>query len=252
MKKEEMSSYLRRDDPEVMPSWLAEYRPGGSLEAGRLLGSRLVFYPGSGTDGQAVKIFGGAGAAHVFVYADFGMQREEVERQLELHPFLGYRRLGREELKLENLCPQGWRQHLGPQDLARRQEASPPSERQGYGFVEILEREEELGEAHGVRRLAIFFLGADGIATFDALFCQDGQVAPFAILLQDHGFGDNYSSFGADGLLHLLALRCGVWPKYLLIGHATRPWPTYHRLKKLKGQAGGMHNFGRTLYLKNL
>lgn len=41
-----------------------------------------------------------------------------------------------------------------------------------YGFLEVLERDAELGPEHGAARLAIIFLGADGHATYDALFCQ--------------------------------------------------------------------------------
>ena len=32
-------------------------------------------------------------------------------------------------------------------------------------------------------RIALLFLGADGYATFDALYCQDGKYAPFICYL---------------------------------------------------------------------
>ena len=49
--------------------------------------------------------------------------------------------------------------------------------------------------------MAILFICADGVAAYDALFCQRKTQAPFAVVLQDHGFGGNWATFGrGDGL----------------------------------------------------
>jgi hypothetical protein len=46
----------------------------------------------------------------------------------------------------------------------------------------MLERKPEYDEAHGPKRLAVLFLFSDGIATYEALFCQAGnKLEPFAI-----------------------------------------------------------------------
>ena len=64
-----------------------------------------------------------------------------------------------------------------------------------------MERKPEYDEAHGPKRLAIIFLFADGIASYDALFCQSrNKCEPFGVLLQDHGFGGNYDKFGMGGI----------------------------------------------------
>ena len=84
--------------------------------------------------------------------------------------------------------------------------------------LEILQRESGLNDAHGPSRLAILFLGADAIATYDALFCQgDGTRSPYVVVLQDHGFGGNYDSFGEGGTLEQafrLFLRKGSELRY--------------------------------------
>jgi hypothetical protein len=50
----------------------------------------------------------------------------------------------------------------------------------------MLERKPEYDEADGPKRLAVLFLFSDGIATYDALFCQAGnKLEPFAHLLYD-------------------------------------------------------------------
>ena len=41
-----------------------------------------------------------------------------------------------------------------------------------YGFVAVFERDAAYDEKHGAERFAVLFLGEDGIASYDALFCQ--------------------------------------------------------------------------------
>ena len=51
-------------------------------------------------------------------------------------------------------------------DFTARSAADP------WGMLAILQRDEEFDDQHGPQRIAILFLGADGVATYDALFCQ--------------------------------------------------------------------------------
>ena len=70
-----------------------------------------------------------------------------------------------------------------------------------FGWFVALDRQGG-GEDHGPQRLAILFIGGDGIASYDALYCQrDGTPPAFLAVIQDHGFGGNYNRFGQDGLL---------------------------------------------------
>ena len=106
-------------------------------------------------------------------------------------------------------------------------------------------------EAHGPKRIAILFLFADGIATYDALFCQSrNKTAPFAVLLQDHGFGGNYDKFGRGGLMDKIARHAQIKPNYLLVGENTEPWLEYSKLENVLDDLGGMHNMPRSLFKK--
>jgi len=58
---------------EDIPAWLDQFRDGDNFQRQKFFGTRIVFYPGSGTDGHPVKMFGSTHSAHCFVYADYGV-----------------------------------------------------------------------------------------------------------------------------------------------------------------------------------
>ncbi|MBI3147470.1 MAG: hypothetical protein HYZ17_03035 [Betaproteobacteria bacterium] len=248
------SEYLR-EKREAMPDWLAQFTNGNAFPRQAFLSSRIVYYPGSGTDGHPVKLFGSAHAAHCFVYVDYGRTQAELEKTLEHpeHGFLGYHRLARVPLRESDLVPNGWRSHLAPDELNIASALNFASVADApFGFLEVLERNPDLAEEHGAKRLAILFLGADGIASYDALFCQGHeQRPPFAVVLVDHGFGGNYERFGRDGLLERIAQRCGVFPEFLLVAEYTQAWTGFERVPAVERDRGGMHNERRYLFAQN-
>ena len=71
---------------EPLPKWLETHRQRDPFDRKEFFSSRIVYYPGAGTDGHAVKLFNRAHAAHVFVYADYRLNREEIEAQLGVIP----------------------------------------------------------------------------------------------------------------------------------------------------------------------
>jgi hypothetical protein len=189
-------------DKELMPDWLAAHAPGRRPSVDDVLRARVVFYPGSGYDGSPVRFFGSRNLAHTFIYADYGVGRAGVERALVERSFRGYQQLDRVELTAVDLRVHKVRYHLAPDDIDRQSRFVVNSMKPRgapFGFIEVLERTAAAGDAHGPARLAILFLYADGHAAYDGLFCQDWSIPPYAVVIQDHGFGGNYSSFGADG-----------------------------------------------------
>lgn len=248
----EIKSYLRDFHQESMPEWLAAFRKGDSFDRERFFGSRIVRYPGYGDDGQPVRLFGAAGAAHVFIYADYAVRREELIQRLGSadRGFRGYEVLDILDLEQGDLVPDGWAPTLPAEMLQGARHAMRSGE--AYGMLAILERQEGFQGDHGPERLAILFLGADGIATYDALFCQPAsRVAPFGMVIQDHGFGGNYSSFGRSGRLYKIARAAHVFPKFLLAekdGSRGCDWPGYDLVDGLEHDLGGMHANHRFLF----
>ena len=244
-----LSDFLRGMCEQV-PAWLENYKSGDAFGREQLFASRVVYYPGSATDGQPVRLFGSTHNAHMFVYVDYGLAQSCLEAELAhpTHRFRGYHTLARINLAEADLAPHGWVPHVKPSEVApnwRMFATAPP-----FGFLEVLERDDELDDKHGASRLAILFLGADGFAAYDALFCQQSTAIqqPFAIIVQDHGFGGGYDQFGRGGLLERIARRCKTSPPWILVAENTEPWSGYDRVTGLNGDIGGMHSMQRYLY----
>jgi hypothetical protein len=168
------------------------------------------------------------------------------------HPnvkFLGYHTLAQIRLAESDLAPHGWVPHIRPGEVDQDSYWFVRDDFRPFGLFEILQRDEHRDEQHGPERLAILFLGADGIAAYDALFCQEPRDStPFAVVLQDHGFGGNYSRFGRGGILERIARRCDVLPQWLLIAEYTPRWPGFLRVPGVDGDPGGMHGQLRYLF----
>jgi len=236
-------------DPEPMPDRLARFVPGCRFERDSSMSGRVVFYPGSGLDGQAVKLFGGSHGAHTFIMVDFGMDAERIAHDLDAPgTFRGYRSMARLSLGPSDLSPAGW-----SPTLPVEQPGMPPMPCvRPYAFLEILERVAPFGQDHGPARLAILFIGGDGIATFDALFCQrhDPVPPPFGLVLQDHGFGGNYDRSGAEGSMARIASARQVWPRWLWVAASTLPWPGYQPVAGAWPMRGGSTGDLRRLYAR--
>ena len=245
-----LRSYLQ-SLAEPIPSWLDRFEPGQPFPRDQFFGSRVVFYPGSELDGQPVHLFAATQCAHCFVYVDYGVEQHRLERALlnPLEKFRGYHHFARVQLTPKDLAPTVWRSHVSPDEARDIPAGFAPVRQSPFAFLQVLERDHDLTDAHGPRRLAILFIGGDGIASFDALFAQqNGHAAPFAVVLQDHGFGGNYDSFGGGGLMERIAQRARVQPQYLLVASNTSPWSGFEPVAGLESECGGMHHMPRTLF----
>lgn len=235
---------------EPCPQWLVDFKETDTFDQKAFFSSRFVYYPGYGSDGHAVKLFGSSHSAHCFVYADSLIPKERVLEDLD-NPkksynsrFRGYRRFARVDLTPDQIAPVGWTQHAKPNASAFSRPQIQP-----FGFLEVLERNPNLIDDYGAQRLAIVFLGADGHATYDALFCQrNSRPVPYAVLLQDHGWGGNYSKFGTDGVMHTIAQTTQVLPQWLIVAPNTQAWPGYQLVSGVEPDRGGMNGRKRSLY----
>lgn len=228
---------------EPLPEWL-DGEGDLAFDRQRFFASRTVYYPGCGFDGHPVKLCSLSHAAHTFVYVDQSIDEAEIMEELQdpVYGFRGYDQIHSEHVSEETLRPGGWAAHVAPHEAMHAGDFAGGFAEPFARFV-VLGREERLDHCHGPRRLAILFVGGDGHATFDALYCQgDETPAPFMIVLQDHAWGGNYDAFGGGGLLEQIAIQCWARPGLLLVADNTLPWQGYHDVgAEAEPGGGGQH-----------
>lgn len=235
-----------KESPEPLPDWLRQER-ALSFDRAAFFGSRTVFYPGSGDDGHPVKICARSHVAHAFVYVDYSMARQAISdrlRNIEGHGVRGYSVEHEEDVEESALSLGGWHKHAGYPDKPRFPRVRP------FVLFVVLVRDGKYDDSHGPERLSMLFVGGDGHAMYDVLYCQgDGTPPPYLMLIQDHEFGGNYDRFGRGGLLERIACCCGAHPKWLLVADNTNPWAGYRNIGA-ESEAGGMHGHPRRLFVR--
>lgn len=235
---------------EPFPEWLAGNSPP-MFDRETFFSSRTVYYPGFGDDGQPVKLCALSHCAHTFVYVDQGVKRKTIVKCLRDREqgFRGYEIDHQQQVTEDILRPGGWCPHVSAEEVPNAGQfrgcfAEP------FGLFVVLKRTNG-GWDHGPRRLAILFIGGDGFACYDALYCQrDGTPPPCLAVVQDHGTGGNWDRFGGGGLLERIARRCDVWPEYLLVGEPSKPWTDY-RDTGARPEPGGQHAIPRYLFRRD-
>ena len=235
---------IMRSDPEPLPEWLAGNHPP-RFDRENFFAARTVYYPGSGNDGQPVRLCALSHAAHTFIYVDYGVDRGTLVARVDSREqgFRGYAIAHQEKVSEDTLRPGGWTQHVPAADLRRSRDSCVGP----FGWFVVLDRQ-HAGEDHGPRRLAILFIGGDGIASYDALYCQgDGTPPPYLAVIQDHGSGCNYDRFDRDGLLDRIARNTSVLPKFVVVADNSEPWLAYEDLGA-RPKPGGSGSNPRSLY----
>lgn len=215
--------YLKKNYHEETPAWLKSYSKGQAAPLAKFLHSRIVYYPGSGWDWHPIEVFGGSCSAHCFIYVDYLLPEAEVVGNLLQGEYglEGYQLLDSvpiSETELRRSIP--WKKHyLTPDELLRASEAARGMRDGGnapapYARLVVLERKADWHE--GAERIAVLFLGADGHATFEAVFANRNASDLFCFLIQEHGFGGNYDRWGKGGLCDKIMQRSKVFPKFVL------------------------------------
>ena len=245
---------ILRKFKEETPLWLKNCRKDTIISLQDFLSSNVVFYPGSGTDGHPLKIFGGSHSAHSFIFADYIIKKEDIWAELsdDRHPKFpkGYHLFSLNEVPLDHLLPLNRGQRRNIYYEGRFRQKTP------YAIMAVLERNLDRNEDHGPARIAVLYIGDEAFEIFDTLFCQKPKLRPFAIVIQDHGLGCLWSPFGgSNSLMYRIALQHDVLPKFLFVGMTgggptNGEWPNY-RLLSDKCEYGGMHNIARRLFGRN-
>lgn len=267
MTAEEVLSDYRSE----IPSWLAEQSSLSAETLEQFLSSRVVYYPGSGEDDHAVELFGSTQAAHCFVHADYRGSNGDTAPNVQFLLGPANTRYGGYKVRVQQV--------LSPSDVLSLIKADsghpwPGQESRLTGALwAVLERRPDLDNYLRQRRdalssseasavpgvpsgtlgrndsatdhkpplIAFLHITADAVWVYDKLWAC-ARRAPYAILLQDHGFGGNWAPFGGDRApLRELARDCNALPPWLLVAENTPAWPGYREASELtepRGDAG--------------
>jgi hypothetical protein len=232
MPKLHVHEFLREYKEEV-PQWLVDYKPGDQISFSDFMNCRVGYYPGAGYDGNLVRVCNKSHSVHCFLHADYGISREEMESHLaEERCLSGYHVIGKVDWS-DTVCFESNRWFC--------------PELEPYCFMAVFERDADRDESWGAERLAMTFLLADGIKTYDELFVKQYQKAPWIMLLQDHGFGGNYDRFDRGGKLSSIVSR-GVKPQFVLCDEGTRMWKGYYKMDRILPTHHGLRVSDRYLW----
>lgn len=244
-----MNEYLSNFREET-PEWIRSYKPGDKPDFKDVMSGRVGYYPGSATDGNLVSVCSKAHCVHSFIYVDYLVSKRRLENEVDSprYGFKGYHLVGEIEWKESDLVPNG----QYPLNVPLKSRMNPMRFVHGgvrpYCVTMIMERDEDRDDSWGVDRFAFTFLLADGIATYYQLFCREYKKTPWIFLLQDHGFGCNYDSFGKGGLLDAIMTKNEIRPEIVLCADHTTIWDGYEVIPDVLPVNGGMHNNVRRLY----
>ncbi len=219
-----------------------------SFDRDALAQARTAYYPGAGADGDAFRVFGAGGAADVIIHADYGVSPEAVVDTLRSEVgsggLCGYAVATVQYLAEGEVYRKGWVKHVDTS--GRRQRATPASG--SFAVWVRLRRAPALDDDHGPELLGFLHVMDCGIRAFDALFCQRAGAGVVGVVVQDHGWGGNWSGFGEGSPLQRLARRFGE-PGWLLVADGSTVWSGFEAVGATgETGPGGMHGAARRLF----
>ena len=194
---------------------------------GLLKGS--LFYPACCTDGRPIKLCNTAWrplGINSFVYCDFAVSEAEFLR--DARTLCGYHLLAHRHLDRSEYVPQDWALEMVPERGGGRHGGYWDTFL-GHGGPEqcacwaVFERAAWKGPDHGPKRISIFFVVGEGLATYQQLYCSRGINPKMLCFIQCWGFAGNWTNFsGCMAPFHrtLLKYKASV-PEWLCFGDHT-------------------------------
>ncbi len=209
----------------------------------KLPDGHVLYYAGSGSDyGPLVHFatnFEGEMPLGAVFYVDYLTKVAEINDMLHKLPHLndGYR-FRMEKLTPDYLHQRTWTK-FWPDNGKGRDFAKPKS---AYAFA---------SEIHFQERppLWFHFYRTEAIQTYENLL--KAQVFPTIVVLQDHGWGGNWTQFGGENEMYHLAVDYNALPEFLFVADNTRAWPGYKQYSDYLVLKGQMHNHERAIYRRD-
>jgi hypothetical protein len=90
------------------------------------------------------------------------------------------------------------------------------------------------------------FLRTEAVQTYANLI--QTTLRPTIVMLQDHGFGGNWTTFGGEHEMYEIARAHNALPEFLIVAEGTDPWPGYGQESPYEPMLGQMHNYKRAVF----
>ena len=205
------------------------------------LNGSVLYYPGSGTDSGPVKLFGGNTELSTVIYCDYELNQDDAHRFVcNIEGFVAG---PINELRPADFDARDWNAFWPKNPSATRHHNS----RTAFGIKTTLSNKCE-------RKFDFIFLGTEEVQTY-AILLHAG-IYPNIVVLQDHGSGGNWTSFGAGGELEKIAIRHGrvdgIMPDFLFVAEgATQPWDGYQQVSDFALYKGQWHSYKRAIFRRS-
>ena len=228
----------------VLPAWLESWAEDSSFDINHFLSSDVVFYPGGATDGQPIKLFNIGCHVSCFLYADSDPKiLETVNQEFSKRPLKGYDLFQIREIRFAEV----FRESSGTTIVSfNGGDGIEYNARDDIGCLYIFKKKDCEIKDIGSQFVAILYLHVDAFYVYETLFSEKNP--PLAVLLADHGFGNNYAKFGGGDKLEDISIKHRILPKWLLVAENTCEWKHYQRLQGVNAAIGGMNSQKRYLF----
>ena len=157
-----------------------------------------VYYPACDADGRPIKycntIWRKLGV-NSFVYCDFAMSERELLHQLGT--VRGYHVLAHRSLSRDEYVPEGWELELGGRNRHGYYDTFLGSGREfpPYAHWAVFERDSYKDPLYGPERFSLIYVGGEGLATFQQLYCHWHIAPKMLCFIQCWGFAGNWTDF---------------------------------------------------------
>jgi hypothetical protein len=202
------------------------------------------YYPGGGVDWSPIFRYADSDLFDFFIYADYWVTSNTVIGDLAA------RLNGFQIIDTEQLGPGTTKGFL--REWVDYYEPGADWGDPNNGFLLKVRLLTPMG-----RTITLYYFGTEAIGTIRILTASVGR--PLMVVVQDHGLGGYWTSFGGDSLMYQALVRyigppqdqkvvSGFLPRFIYVAEGTEAWPNYVECSELEEQTHDMHGVPKRLF----
>lgn len=197
-------------------------------------GRHVLFYPGSGIDIGPLVFCATHFDIAAAIYADYETTQTDLKKMLSYWP---NGKVGKSfSLSPNDLNQSSWDAFWFDADRSRQFET--PSN--AFGEARWLPMKTQ-GES-----TLLVFLRTEAVQTYANV--MQSPLCPTIVVIQDHGYGGNWTSFGGENEMFEFARTHNALPAFLIVAENSEPWPGYVQSAAYEFMPGQMHTHKRAIY----